>query len=199
MIESVTQARVGRHLAASTGPSAEFRTDVVDSGAAHAPAPFLAQPPTAGTVQPVIRTINTSTTGAVMLQYEPALPGFLDGKSWSLFFYNTVSNASVYGIELLPGAYQAGPSYLALQLIIAARHLSADLVPQVNSTLNDYHFLHDCTGHARPFEVSFAGSQLTMLNGNLGYMSFTNCDQLYVHGPVDLDFATSQLPITQVS
>ena len=69
---------------------------------------------------------------------------------------------------------------------------------QVNSTLNDYHFLHDCTGHARPFEISFAGSQLTMLNGNLGYMSFTNCDQLYIHGPVDLDFETSQLPITQV-
>ena len=37
-----------------------------------------------------------------------------------------------------------------------------------------------------------------MLNGNLGYMSFTNCDQLHVHGPVDLDFETSQLPITQV-
>ena len=41
-----------------------------------------------------------------MLQYQPARPGILDGKLWSLFFYNTISNYSVYGIELLPGAYQ---------------------------------------------------------------------------------------------
>ena len=117
---------------------------------------------------------------------------------------------------------------------------------QVNSTLDGFAFDHDCTGLARPFEVGFAGSNLTFLNGNIGYMRAPRhtrahaaaaanrewklmalclqryrvsqlssyglhaslrkglnsgcaaCDNLYVHGPVDFDFQTDQLPITQV-
>ena len=88
---------------------------MVDSGSTHAPAPFLAQPPSAGTVQPVVSTLATSANGSVMLQYQPARPGILDGKLWSLFFYNTISNYSVYGIELLPGAYQVCDGAYGLQ------------------------------------------------------------------------------------
>ena len=96
--------------AASIAPDAGFNTAAGDASASHAPAPFLAQTPNVVVGQPIIRTINTSTNGSVMLQYQPAQAGMLDGKLWSLFFYNTISNYSVYGIELFPGAYQV-PSW----------------------------------------------------------------------------------------
>lgn len=40
------------------------------------------------------------------------------------------------------------------------------------STFTDFAFTHDCTGLARPFTVSFSGSNMTFLNGNIGYMQF---------------------------
>ena len=84
-----------------------------------------------------------------------------------------------------------------------------------------YHINIQCTGSNRSFEVDLTGSTLTFQvgrracggaeppegaahtarwaqSGDLGMISITSCQGLYLHGPTTADFAASQIPITQV-
>ena len=139
--------------------------------------------------------------GSVLAEYRPA-GSLVNGIDWSsagraargragnvrgraadlrlplhaVFFRTQLANASVYGVQLQPGVYTVRSQLPRTPETPTGRPTLGHV--QVNSTLDGFAFNHDCTGLARPFEVSFAGSNLTFLNGNIGYMRAHRACQL---------------------